>query len=78
MGHHAHLVKTRLSVEENVIVVLQMALYNPSVLEQGVCPLVILEVDTLTGVPDDIASTGIFLRSSSHEFGKPLNVIASD
>jgi hypothetical protein len=78
MRHHTHLVETGLAIEEYVVTVFQVALNNPAILQEGVCSLVVLEVDSLAGVSNDIASSGIILRACSHQFCKVLNIVAGD
>lgn len=52
-----------------------MTLNDPTVLQQGVGALVVLEVDALARVPDYVACSRILLWSLAHELGQVLDIV---
>ena len=72
--HHAHLVQTRLPVEEHIVAVAQMALHDPAGLQSDLAAPVVLEINALARVTDHIASAGVFGRPIADQFRQVRSV----
>lgn len=68
MTHHTHFVQTRLPIEQNKISVFQMTLHDPPVLKEGIGSLVVSQVYTFAGIPNDISRSRIRRWSIAYQF----------
>ena len=82
--HHTHFVQTRLTIEEyvagkykqidscerpeNSLSILEMPLYDPSVLQKCIRPFIIPQIYTLSRVPHNISRARISRRTIPNQF----------
>jgi hypothetical protein len=78
MAHHTHLVKTRLTVEQDEVAVLEVALDDPAILQERVGALVVPEVDTFASVADDVAGARVLVGAVAYELLEVGDVVRSD
>ena len=66
--HHRHLVKSRLTVEDDIVVVLHVPLHLVSYLKVKVARFgMVAEIDTVTVVSDDVDCSRILRGSSFYQ-----------
>jgi hypothetical protein len=74
--HHGFLVKRWLAVEDDVVAIYDVTLHLPTELKLNVLrSLVVPEVDTLTGVADDVLGTWMLIRTIAHQLVHLVDVV---
>ena len=74
--HHGFLVKRGLTVEDDVVAIYDVTLHFPAELKLNVLrSLVVPEVNTLTGVADDVLGTWMLVRSIANQLVHLVDVV---